>query len=233
MHFGRTCPWFSRHDAAMSSRAPSVERVESKACRPLRVERENFRQVAGKNHYAGRSNGPAKPRSAKLTASEEAMDYVPGHLFDYFPQLTRSALHRCLVRHGISQAANSAGAAKRDTFEKTERYYLHIDSSELRLETGEQQLFVAVDRVTKFTCAAFFDAATKRNDTEFLRQVVQVFPYKIHTVLTDNGAAFTDQAPYRNSATKFSGHMFDRVCYKHGIRHRLTKAYHPSTMSSA
>lgn len=60
--------------------------------------------------------GPANPCSAKLTASEEAMvvefrqrtmplDDMLGHLLDYFPQLTRSALHRCLVRHGISQAS--------------------------------------------------------------------------------------------------------------------------------
>ncbi|WP_296268233.1 IS481 family transposase [Pseudomonas sp. UBA6562] len=186
--------------------------------------------------------GPANPRSANLTASEEAMvvefrrrtmmplDNRLGHLLDYFPQLTRSALHRCLVRHGVSQAPKSAGAAKRGKFDKTEMGYLHIDSSELRLETGKQHLFVAVDRVTKFTCAAFFNAATKRNGAEFLRQVVQAFPYKIHTVLTDNDAAFTEQARYRNGATnRFGGHIFDRVCYDHGIKHRLTKAYHPWT----
>ncbi len=33
--------------------------------------------------------------------------------------------------------------------------YLHIDSSELRLESGKQHLFVAIDRVTKFTYVAF------------------------------------------------------------------------------
>ncbi|MGF6393381.1 hypothetical protein QFZ86_002289 [Pseudomonas plecoglossicida] len=60
--------------------------------------------------------GPAKPCSAKLTAAEEAMevelrqrtmfilDDMLGHLLDYFPQLSRSALHRCRVRHGINQA---------------------------------------------------------------------------------------------------------------------------------
>ncbi len=60
--------------------------------------------------------GPAKPCIAKLTAAEEAMvvefrqrtmlplDDMLGHLLDYFPQLSRRALHRCLVRHGINQA---------------------------------------------------------------------------------------------------------------------------------
>ena len=186
--------------------------------------------------------GPAKPCSAKLTTAEEAMvvefrqrtmmplDDMLGHLLDYFPQLSRSALHRCLVRHGINQAPKSETTAKRGKFDKTEMGYLHIDSSELRLESGKQHLFVAIDRVTKFTYVAFFDAATKRNGAEFLRQVVQTFPYKIHTLLTDNGVAFTEQPRYRNGATnRFGGHIFDRVCHEHGIKHRLTKAYHPWT----
>lgn len=186
--------------------------------------------------------GPAKPRSAKLTAPEEAMvvefrqrtmlplDDMLGHIHEYLPQLSRSALHRCLVRHGISQVPKSGTAAKRGKFDKTEMGYLHIDSSELRLESGKQHLFVAIDRVTKFTYVAFFDSATKRNGAEFLRQVVQAFPYQIHTVLTDNGVAFTEQPRYRGGATnRFGGHIFDRVCHEHSIKHRLTKAYHPWT----
>ena len=83
------------------------------------------------------------------------------------------------------------------------------------------------DRVTKFTYVAFFDSATKRDGAEFLREVVQAFPYKSHTVLTDNGVAFTEQPRYRNGATNwFGGHIFDRVCHENAIKHRLTKAFH-------
>ena len=154
------------------------------------------------------------------------LDDMLGHL----PQLSRRALHRCLVRHGISQIPKSADAPKRGKFAPTEMGYLHIDSSELRLESGKQHMFVAIDRVTKFTYVALFDAATKRNGAAFLRQVIQAFPYPIHTVLTDNGAAFTEQPRYRCGATnRFGGHIFDRVCYEHEIKHRLTKPYHPWT----
>ncbi|WP_081427366.1 IS481 family transposase [Pseudomonas frederiksbergensis] len=186
--------------------------------------------------------GPAKPSSACLTVSEEAMvvdfrrrtmlplDDMLGHLHESLPQLSRSALHRCLVRHGISRRASSTNETKRGKFSPVEMGYLHIDSSELRLEHGKRHLFVAIDRVTKFTYVAFFDAATKRNGAAFLREVVDAFPYKIHTVLTDNGAAFTEQPRYRSGAThRFGGHIFDRVCHEHGIKHRLTKPYHPWT----
>ncbi|CAI3801541.1 hypothetical protein GLGCALEP_02885 [Pseudomonas sp. MM221] len=41
------------------------------------------------------------------------LDDMLGHLLDYFPQLSRSALHPCLVRHGINQAPKSGTAIKR------------------------------------------------------------------------------------------------------------------------
>ena len=59
--------------------------------------------------------GPSRPRSTVLTEAEEAiivefrrrtllpLDYVLGCLRESIPKLSRSALHRCLVRHGISR----------------------------------------------------------------------------------------------------------------------------------
>jgi hypothetical protein len=59
--------------------------------------------------------GPKAPRSTVLTPAEEAivvafrqktllpLDDVLGCLRDTIPNLSRSALHRCLQRHGISR----------------------------------------------------------------------------------------------------------------------------------
>jgi hypothetical protein len=85
-------------------------------------------------------------------------------------------------------------------------------------------MFRAIDRVSKFTHVAFLDANTKLNGAAFLRQVVQTFPYKIHTVLTDTGVAFTPNASTR---WDLSRPIFDRVGDEHGIAHRLTRPYHP------
>jgi transposase InsO family protein len=69
----------------------------------------------------------------------------------------------------------------------------------------------------------------------FLKNVVEAFPYKIHTVLTDNGMAFADLPKNRDNASRrFLGpHIFDRVCITNGIEHRLTKPYHPWTNGQA
>jgi glucose-1-phosphate cytidylyltransferase len=68
----------------------------------------------------------------------------------------------------------------------------------------------------------------------FLRSVVAAFPYRIHTVLTDNGVSFADQPRYHKGPTaRIRGHAFDRVCHEHNIEHRLTKPYHPWTNGQA
>ena len=50
-------------------------------------------------------------------------------------------------------------------------------------------------------------------------------PYKIHTVLTDNGIQFTNR---KRDIYAFH-HIFDRVCQEYGIDPRLTKTNHPWT----
>src|SRR5215218_7153003 len=194
--------------------------------------------------------GPARPRSTVLTEAEEAivvefrrrtllpLDDILGCLRETIPKLSRSALHRCLARHGISRLPQGEEkASKRKRFAETTIGYVHIDVCELRLADGKLFMFLAIDRVSKFTSVTFLEANTKLNGAAFLREVVEAFPYRIHTVLTDNGMAFADLPKNRGRSPEmtalFGGHIFDRVCDQHGIKHRLTKPYHPWTNGQA
>ena len=201
----------------------------------------------GRTTTADAPMGPSRPRSTVLTEAEEAivvefrrrtllpLDDVLGCLREAIPRLTRSALHRCLVRHGISRLPRGEeNASKRGRFAETTIGYVHVDVCELRLAEGRLFMFLAIDRVSKFAHVAFFDAANKMNGAAFLREVVVAFPYAIHTVLTDNGMAFADLPKYRDGPTaRWMGHIFDRVCRENGIEHRLTKPYHPWTNGQA
>jgi transposase InsO family protein len=60
---------------------------------------------------------------------------------------------------------------------------------------------------------------------QFLRNLIQAVPYKIHTILTDNGVQFTNRESDRHAWM----HIFDRVCHEYKIEHRLTKVSHPWT----
>ena len=99
------------------------------------------------------------------------LDDVLGCLREAIPALSRSALHRCLVRHGVSRLPRDGEkASKRQRFAETAIGYVHIDSCELRLAEGKLHMSLAIDRATKFVHVAFFDANTKANGAAGLRR---------------------------------------------------------------
>jgi len=63
------------------------------------------------------------------------------------------------------------------------------------------------------------------NAAQFLRKLIAAVPYTFHTMLTDNGIQFTNQARHKYAFH----HIFDRVCDENGIEHRLTRIKHPWT----
>ena len=124
--------------------------------------------------------GPKKPKSPVLTPAEEAivvafrhktllpLDDVLGCLRDAIPHLSRSALHRCLQRHGVSRLPIEETKEQRKRFKTYEIGYVHIDSCELRHADGKLVMFLAIDRVSKFTYVEFHDSAGKMEGSAFL-----------------------------------------------------------------
>jgi transposase InsO family protein len=124
--------------------------------------------------------------------------------------------------------------ARRGRFAEIQIGYFHVDVCELRLAAGKLRMFLAIDRVSKFTYVEFHEHANTTTRPAFLRSVVAAFPYQIRIVLTDNGTPFVDLPKNRSGPTaRLRGHMFDRVCREHGIEHRLIKPYHPWTNGQA
>jgi hypothetical protein len=63
------------------------------------------------------------------------------------PHLTRSSLHRCLQRHGISRLPEVTG--DKEPKKKFKTYpigYFHIDIAEVRTAEGKLHLYVGIDR---------------------------------------------------------------------------------------
>ena len=187
--------------------------------------------------------GPKAPRSTVLTVEEEAiavafrkhtllpLDDCLYALQATIPHLTRSSLHRCYQRHGISRLPEvEGGASSKKKFKAYPIGYFHIDIAELQTAEGKLYLYVAIDRTSKF---AFVQLARKTGRTSaaaFLEALIAAVPYKIHTVLTDNGIQFTFPPRYADGPTaRYATHMFDMRCQENGIEHRLTKIKHPWT----
>jgi transposase-like protein len=192
----------------------------------------------GRTETADRRTGPKVPTSTVLSIEDEAivvafrrhtllpLDDCLYALQATIPHLTRSSLHRCLQRHGISRLPDTVGdKPRRAKFKTYPIGYFHIDIAEVQTAEGKLRLFVAIDRTSKFAYVELHQQAGKMIAAEFLRNLIATVPYKIHTVLTDNGIQFTNRAC---DIYAFQ-HIFDRVCDENSIEHRLTKVKHPWT----
>jgi transposase InsO family protein len=187
--------------------------------------------------------GPKDPRSTVLTVEEEAiavafrkhtllpLDDCLYALQATIPHLTRSSLHRCYQRHGISRLPDIEGdKPARRAFKAYPIGFFHIDIAEVQTAQGKLFLFVAIDRTSKFAFAKLAEKANRVTASAFLVALIEAVPYKIHTVLTDNGIQFTFPPRYADGPTaRYVTHMFDMRCRENGIEHRLTKPHHPWT----
>lgn len=71
--------------------------------------------------------------------------------------------------------------------------YFHINIAKLHTNEGKLYLFVAIDRISKFVVAQLVDKANRNTAWEFLEAVLEAMPYKLHTILTDNGMQFCEK----------------------------------------
>lgn len=182
--------------------------------------------------------GPKEVRSTVLTPEEEAaivafrkytrlpLDDCLYALQPSLPHLTRSSLHRCLQRHGISRLPEVEGdKPAKKKFKAYPIGYFHIDIAEVQTDEGRLYLFVAIDRTSKFAYAELHPKATRVIAKDFLCNLVVAVPYTIHTILTDNGIQFAK----RQGTEAYWDIPFDRICKAHRIEHRLTQVCHPWT----
>jgi len=182
--------------------------------------------------------GP-KPASTVRTPAEEAaiilfrqqtllpLDDCLYALQEAIPKRSRSALHRCFQRHGISRLppGEEVAEAKKATVKDYPLGYLHLDFAEVQTEEGNQYLVVAIDRTSELAFAELHPQATQAIAVVFLRRVLRQIPYKVHKLLTDNGVQFRN-LPHHLKAAR---HPVGQLCDEWGIEQRFTKPAHPWT----
>jgi transposase InsO family protein len=150
------------------------------------------------------------------------------------PKLSRSQVHRCLKRYGVSAkpSAQRAPAAKFNV--ETPAGFVHLDVKYLPpLHKKRAYAYVAIDRATRFVYVEILYDRKAETAAAFLRRFLEAFKIEVHTVLSDNGSEWTDRfAVDKKNKPKDrpSGqHPVDRLCAERRITHKLTRPFRPQT----
>src|SRR5208282_2594843 len=130
------------------------------------VNQKTVAKWKGRTSVADLRTGPKEPSSTVLTTEEEAvviafrrhtllpLDDCLYALQPATPHLTRSSLHRCLQRHGVSRLPQMEGDKEpRRKFKTYPIGFFHVDIAEVQTAQGKLYLFVAIDRTSKFAVA--------------------------------------------------------------------------------
>jgi AcrR family transcriptional regulator len=144
--------------------------------------------------------GPKQSRSSVLAIDEEALivafrqhlvlplDDCLGALQSLIPHLTRSSLHRCLQRHGLSRQpaamddeSSQAGNASRPLGQ------FRLQMVQIRLPQRQLQLFVAVECSSRFAFVQWYERDTA---ADFLRTLIKSAPCAVHTILVQDEPTF-------------------------------------------
>lgn len=175
--------------------------------------------------------GPKPGRHGKLTAEEEdiivrfrehtllPLDDCLYALQAQIPHLSRTSLHRCLQRHGISRLpADAEAEMPPESLVVASLGHLHLDCVTIRSSDGTHGLFNAIDQASKFVFVRMGADAGADAAAGFLHSLVARVPFRIQSVTTQAAEPFFSQS---------GESLFARACRKAGIVHRLSPTAHP------
>ena len=210
----------------------------------LAVSETTIRRWRGRDRFHDRSHRP-KRLATVLSPLEErlicelrtslglALDDITEVMRRCVRPLSRDCVYRCLRRNGLGRRERPAKPVI-GTFEETPVGFVHLDVKHLpALDRKKSYAFVAIDRATRYVYLEIHPDRTAATAAAFLDRFLAHFPYPVNTILTDNGAEFTDRFAVDMKGKpddKPSGnHPVDKLASARGIRHKLTRPFRPQT----
>lgn len=140
-------------------------------------------------------------------------------------------VYRCLCRYGLDVLPQEFIEAERRVkrFKKYTIGYLHIDVLYApKINKQRRYVFTAIDRVSKIGYVEIKESKIKERAVEFLKSVIEFYPYKVNYILTDNGGEFCYNGLQKNKRPN-RAHPFVLTCSQYEIEHRTIKFFHPWT----
>jgi hypothetical protein len=184
--------------------------------------------------------GPKHPVSTVLNAAEEALiiafrkhTRLPLNecwacLKPMIPSLSRSALHRCLKRYGVSRVPKGQRQKLPEMEDRKDYGHFAIEIHALPGEAGEY-LYTAISGVKRLVFAKVLEGASVNAALGFLAELIKHAPVKVQGVETNNYRAFAnpDGGP-RDPEHPSMFHPFYKACVNNKLFHHITKSEIPA-----
>jgi transposase len=199
------------------------------------VSRNTIAKWKARESTSDERMGQKNPRPKVLTLKDEAiilayrwrtrlsLDDCLERLRRLMPQLSRSALHRCLERHGLGKIGRTNAPPP---LTDDGPYRFEITANEVSIPDGifgvVVEVFLAVEEVTKYVYAEVAQAVPE-NAAAFLLHLVAEFPQTIDAVATDIRPLFADpRATFDRDMAAVGPHPFAVACRANMIVHTRT-----------
>ena len=209
------------------------------------VGRSTIRRWRQRTSTEDRSHTAHRLQTTLNAAQEELVIYLRTHLLlplDDLLAVTREFIEPAMSRSALDRLLRRRGHSRLPTAEPTQTVsrrikayapgYVHIDVKylpQMADETARRYVFVAIDRATRWVYIAIKNHKTAAAARAFLNALDKAAPFRIRTLLTDNGKEFTDRLFGARAKQASGAHEFDALCQSLEIEHRLTRPKHPQT----
>jgi transposase len=184
--------------------------------------------------------GPKNPVSTVLTPVEEALIVVfrkrtrfplndcLARLKPMIPNLSRSALHRCLKRYGVSRVPKGQREKAPQVGDWHSRHFF-MEIHALPDEMGGSHLYFAFSDLFTFVFAQQMDGVSVWAAADFLEALIKHAPVKIMSIETNDHEPFID-SPERpwNPENPLRKHPFRKACQENKISHLHPESTNPA-----
>lgn len=194
-------------------------RQVARTCRYFGISRTAFHRWKRRFDELGEAGLADRPRTPHRSPRATSRDVVSkilylrqryhfgaGRIADYLKRfhevkIAYSSVHRLLVKHGMGRLpANQKHQPHQKRWKRYEKpqpgHRLQMDVKFLeRIPCTGKRLyqFTAIDDCTRIRVLKVYDACNQRSAIQFLNEVRQRLPFRIHVLQTDNGAEFQSQ----------------------------------------
>ena len=102
-------------------------------------------------------------------------------------------------------------------------------SPRFELRKASFYLLVAIDRTSKFAFVEMHEKVARRTAEGFLRRLIAPIPYKVHTVLTENGTRFATPGNTSSAAPDIKAALeAEELVWAHAFEYTLRRERHRS-----